>query len=110
MLYHVLHVKGFTYYHFINKKLSKREIENQRLRKHLLEIYLKAKKRTGTRVFKIILLCDYAVNISERRILRLLKSLTLPEMSTVKPPFKSKHSPVVSSDNLLKQEFNPKYQ
>lgn len=69
---------------------------------------MKAKKRIGTRAFKIILLRDYGVNISEGRILRLLKSMTLPKMSTIKPRFKSNHSTVFSSDNLLKQEFNPK--
>jgi hypothetical protein len=78
MLCRVLHVNRSTYYNFINKKPSKREIENQRLRKHLLEIYMKAKKRIGTRAFKIILLRDYGINISEGRILRLLKAMTLP--------------------------------
>ncbi|SBW31936.1 Transposase AB of ISLL6 (plasmid) [Lactococcus lactis subsp. lactis] len=107
MLCRVLHVNRSTYYNFINKKPSKREIENQRLRKLLLEIYMKSKKRIGTRAFKIILLRDYGVNISEGRILRLLKSITLPKMSTIKPRFKSKKAPVFSSDNLLKQEFNP---
>ena len=29
-------------------------------------------------------------------------------MSAIKPRFKSNHSPVFSSDNLLKQKFNPK--
>lgn len=33
--------------------------------------------------------------------------MTLPKMSTIKPRFKSNKSPVFSSDNLLKQEFNP---
>lgn len=107
MLCRVLHVNRSTYYNFINKNPSKREVENQRLRKLLLEIYMKAKKRIGTRAFKIILLRDYGVNISEGRILRLLKSMTLPKMSTFKPRFKSNKSPVFSSDNLLKQEFNP---
>ena len=92
----------------LTRSLPKREIENQRLRKLLLEIYMKAKKRIGTRAFKIILLRDYGVNISEGRILRLLKSMTLPKMSTIKPRFKSKKAPEFSSDNLLKQEFNPK--
>ncbi|WP_235587381.1 IS3 family transposase, partial [Lactococcus lactis] len=105
MLCRVLHVNRSTYYNFINKRPSKREVENQRLRKLLLEIYMKAKKRIGTRAFKIILLRDYGVNISEGRILRLLKSMTLPKMSTIKPRFKSKKAPVFSSDNLLKQEI-----
>ena len=65
MLCRVLHVNRSTYCNFINKRPSKREVENQRLRKLLLEIYMKAKKRIGTRAFKIILLRDYGVNISE---------------------------------------------
>ena len=69
---------------------------------------MKAKKRIGTRAFKIILLRDYGINIFEERILRLLKSMTLSKMSTIKPRFKSSKSPVFSPDNLLKQEFNPK--
>ncbi len=108
MLCRVLHVNRSTYYHFINKKPSKREIENQYLRNLLLEIYMKAKKRIGTRAFKIILLRDYGINISEGRILRLLKSMTLPKMSTINPRIKSNKSPEFSSDNLLKQELNPK--
>ncbi|WP_195918981.1 IS3 family transposase, partial [Lactococcus lactis] len=104
----VLHVNRSTYYNFINKKPSKREIENQGLRKLLLEIYMKAKKRIGTRAFKIILLCDYGINISEGRILRLLNSMTLPKMSTIKPRFKSRKLPEFTSENLLKQDFNPK--
>lgn len=58
---------------------------------------MKAKKRIGTRAFKIILLRDYGVNISEGRILRLLKSMTLPKMSTIKPRFKSNKSVLLQS-------------
>lgn len=108
MLCRVLRVNRSTYYNFINKKPSKREIENQRFRKLLLEIYMKAKKRIGTRAFKIILLRDYGINISQGRIYRLLKIMNLPKMSTTKPRFKSRKTPEFTSDNLLKQEFNPK--
>ena len=62
---------------------------------------MKAKKIIGTRAFKIFLLRDYGINISEGRIFRLLKSMTLPKMSTIKPRFKSNNSPVFSPDNLL---------
>ena len=72
-----------------------------------MRFYVSQEKELNLRAFKIILLRDYGVNISEGRILRLLKSMTLPKMSTIKPRFKSKKAPVFSSDNLLKQEFNP---
>lgn len=70
----VLHVNRSTYYNFINKKPSKREIDNQCFRTLLLEIYMKSKKRIGTGAFKIILLRDYGTNISEGRIYRLLET------------------------------------
>lgn len=108
MLCRVLRVNRSTYYNFINKTPSKREIENQRFRKLLLEIYMKAKKRIGTRAFKIILLRDYGIKLSEGRIYRLLKSMNLPKMSTTKPRFKSRKKTEFSSENLLKQKFNPK--
>ena len=34
--------------------------------------------------------------------------MNLPKMSTTKPRFKSRKLPEFTSDNLLKQEFNPK--
>lgn len=69
---------------------------------------MRAKKRIGTRAFKIILLRDYGINTSQGRIYRLLKSMNLPKMSTTKPRFKSKKTPEFTFDNLLKQDFNPK--
>lgn len=69
---------------------------------------MKAKKRIGTRAFKIIVQRDYGITISEGRIYRLLKSMNLPKMSTIKPRFKSRKLPEFTSDNLLRQDFNPK--
>ena len=104
----VLHVNRSTYYNFINRKPSKRDIDNQRFRKILLEIYMKAKKRIGTRAFKILLQRDYGITISEGRIYQLLKSMNLPKISTIKPRFKSRKPPEFTTDNLLRQDFNPK--
>jgi len=73
-----------------------------------LEIYTKAKKRIGTKKFKIILLRDYGVNISEGRIYRLLKTMSLPKMATNKPHWKSDKTGTTSMNvNHLKQQFNP---
>lgn len=56
---------------------------------------MKAKKRIGTRAFKLILLRDYGIKISEGRIYRLLKSMNLPKMSTAKPHFKSRNKNLI---------------
>ena len=69
---------------------------------------MKAKKRIGTRAFKIILMRDYGIKLSEGRIYHLLKSMNPPKMSTTKSRFKSRNLPEFTSENLLKQDFNPK--
>ena len=70
MLCRVLHVNRSTYYNFIYKKPSKREKEKHYFRKLLLEIYMKVKKRIGTRAFKIPLLRDHGVKYLRRAYLK----------------------------------------
>ncbi|MDN6212275.1 MAG: IS3 family transposase [Lactococcus sp.] len=105
----VLHVNRSTYYKALKKTKSKREIDNMTYRKLFLDIHIKSKKRFGTRSFKRVLLRDYGINISEGRIYRLLKTMSLPKMSTIKPRWKhEKSSQHPKTSNHLKQQFNHK--
>ncbi len=105
----MLHVNRSTYYKALKKTKSKREIDNMTYRKLFLDIHIKSKKRFGTRSFKRVLLRDYGINISEGRIYRLLKTMTLPKMSTIKPRWQhEKRSQYLKTINHLKQQFNPK--
>lgn len=56
---------------------------------------------------RICLKNEYCINISVGRVYRLMKSMSLPKMSTVKP-FVHKSKSISDKDckNILKQEFN----
>jgi putative transposase len=83
-------------------------LENQQLRKRILEIYTATQKRIGAAKIQRILFRDYGISISVGRVYRLMKSMTLPKMSTSKPAFKKQHRQVsLDRPNHLNQAFNP---
>ena len=103
----VLRVKRSTYYKWLHRSPSVRELENRSVRAAVLELYAKTDKRLGTRKIKDCLNRDYCINISCGRVYRLMKSMNLPKMSTVKPP----KTPQIKTDdsnciNLLTENFN----
>lgn len=103
-----LNVNRSTYYNSLNRQPSKRDVENQKIRSHLLELYIKHNKRLGAIKLNRRLFVEYGISISLGRVYRLLKSMPLPRMSTVKPSFKSsKHSNDEDCTNHLNQEFSP---
>lgn len=56
---------------------------------------------------RICLKNEYCINISVGRVYRLMKSMSLPKMSTVKPfVHKSKSTSDENCKNILKQKFN----
>lgn len=100
-------VNRSTYYKFISHVPSARELENRTIRSCILELYAKTDKRLGANKIAVCLYRDYCIKISVGRVYRLLKTMQLPKMSTVKPP-KAKHC-VESSGNLhniLSQKFD----
>lgn len=102
-----MRVNRSTYYEYINHKPSKREKENQYIRSCILEIYAKTDKRLGAHKIAICLKRDYCINISDGRVYRLMKTMNLPKMSTVKPPkHKESNSENGVCKNILKQNFN----
>lgn len=97
-----------TYYKHFSGKLAPRTVENQKLRKIILEIYTTAKKRVGPAKIQRMILRDYGISISIGRVYRLMRTMNLPKMSTVKPVFKpSKNQVSLKHPNHLKQAFNP---
>ncbi|EGS7983404.1 transposase [Enterococcus faecalis] len=55
------------------------------MRKKILEIYTATQRRIDAAKIQRILSRDYGVSISVGRVYRLMKSITLPKMSTRKP-------------------------
>lgn len=70
-------------------------------------IYSHAKKRLGADKIRIIMSRDYGIKISTGRVYRLMKTMQLPKMSTVKPRFLSaKIDEALPCTNVLQQHFN----
>ena len=102
-----LRVNRSTYYKWLHRSPSVRELENRSVRAAILELYAKTDKRLGTRKIKDCLNRDYCINISCGRVYRLMKTMNLPKMSTVKPP----KTPQIKTDdsnciNLIAKNFN----
>ena len=92
---------------FLNLAPSKRDIENQTIRSCLLELYIKYNKRLGAIKLNRRLFVEYGISISLGRVYRLLKSMPLPRMSTVKPSFKaSKNNNDEECINALAHDFS----
>ena len=105
----VLRVNRSSYYKHYKQTESKRAIENQKIRTHILQIYSDAKCRYGTHKMCRVLETKYGIKISPGRVYRLMKGMQLPKMSTIKPKFKTaKQSDSLPCPNILKQKFNPK--
>ncbi len=103
----VLKVNRSTYYKFINHRESKRDQKNACIRTYILLLYAKYKKRLGAAKMKICLQNEYCINISIGIVYRLMKSMSLPKISTQKP-FVHKSKAVADGNlkNVLHQQFN----
>ena len=105
----VLRVNRSTYYkHFFGEK-SKRLKDNANIKIAILELYNKHKLRLGAFSMNSHLLRDYGIKVSVGRVYRLMKSMNLPKMSTIKQ--KPNYSIIAIDEslnlhNLLKQQFD----
>lgn len=100
-------VNRSSYYKWLNHTPSSRELENRTIRSCIIELYSKTDKRLGVHKITECLRREYCINISYGRVYRLMKTMNLPKMSTVKPP-KNTLSKVAETncENLLAQNFN----
>lgn len=103
-----MNVNRSTYYKHFNERQTPRNIENQELRSNILSIYSRSKKRLGAYKIRQRLIVEQGKKVSVGRIYRMMKSMSLPKMSTVKPVVSGKKVEESDCENLLKQKFNPK--
>lgn len=98
-----------TYYkHFFSEE-SNRTTVNQDIKSKILVLYSKSNKRFGAYKIRQRLLCEYGISISVGRVYRLMKSMNLPKMSTVKPKSNYKTADdTPACENVLKQQFDTK--
>lgn len=81
-------------------------MQNQKIRTLILSIYSSSKKRLGAYKICYLLGSEYGINISVGRVYRLMKSMNLPKMSTIKPKFiPAKKGSASTYNNEIKQNF-----
>lgn len=72
----------------------------------ILHIYADYDKRLGAYKIQYILNRDYGINISVGRVYRLMRSMELPQMSTVKPKPGCRRTDNGECANHLRQQFS----
>jgi len=105
----VLEVNRSSYYKHYRGKPAARTLENQRLRVMILTIYNESRQRFGVNKIRQRLITEYGITISCGRVYRLMKTMDLVKMGTVKP---RKPKNTINADgaypNSLDRRFNPK--
>ena len=72
----VITIPRSTYYDQNNRKLSKRSLENKRLKQIIMDIYLKSKKRYGApKITKKLESLGHKISI--KRVQRLMRALNI---------------------------------
>lgn len=74
----------------------------------ILDIYSSSKKRLGAYKITKRLLVEYQQSVSVGRVYRLMKSMALPKMSTLKPHFKPSTPSTDTCPNFLNKQFETK--
>lgn len=102
----VLRVNRSTYYKHFFSKPSKRTKDNIDIKTKILEIYASSDLRLGANKIRILLETDYGIKISLQRVYRLMRTISLPKMSTVKLKYKNMMASDELCSNNLNQNFN----
>ncbi len=100
-----LNVSRAGYYKYLNRKPSKRDIENEILSKEIQQIFEENKSRYGSiRIAKV--LNDKGIHISRKRVARIMRKLMLyPKGTRYRYKRYNQKSNVVERPNLLNQMF-----
>ena len=101
----VLGVPRSTYYKSLDKTISNRDQENQRLTKRIIEIYDDSDKRYGApKIHHILDEEGYQVNVN--RVQRLMRKANIQSIIVKKfRPTPSKEK-IVERENILQRDFS----
>ena len=101
----VLKVSRSSYYQYLNKKPSNRDIENKNIEKVIIDIHKTSKSRYG--VHKINeSLKEVGINISIKRTQRLMKKLGIKSIIIKKYRPASSTRKIEEQENILKRDFS----
>lgn len=100
----VLKVCRSSYYKYINKKPSNREIENQKIEEKILDIHRDSKKRYGAiKINKS--LEEQGITISIKKTQRLMNKLGIKSVIVKKYRPTNSKTEIKSRENVLKRDF-----
>lgn len=100
----VLKVSRVSYYKFLNKKPSNRELESVKIEKEIINIYKASKNRYGAvKIHKS--LKTLGINISIKRTQRLMKKLEIKSIIIKKYRPTTSKSKIKEQENVLKRDF-----
>lgn len=103
----VLKVSRSSYYLYLKKKPSKRELENNKISKAIMDIHKASKYRYGAHKIHASLKAN-GIAISIKRTQRLMKKMGVRSVIIKKyRPISSKHK-IVEQENVLKRDFETK--
>lgn len=102
----MLRVNRSTYYKHFASRPSARAQENRALLANIITIYSQSSKRLGAHKIRQRLLIEFASRVSIGRIYRLMRSVELPKMSTIKPRIHKTASTERCYTNVLKKQFS----
>jgi putative transposase len=101
----VLNASRSSYYKYLSKKPSNREIENQKIKKEILNIYNDSKKRYGAPKINEALK-GFGINISLKRTQRFMRDLGIQSIIIRKYRPQSSKKKIVGKINILKRDFS----
>jgi len=100
----VLAVARSSYYKHLNKKPSKREIENKKIENEIIDIHSASKNRYGApKINKS--LNALGITISLKRTQRLMKKLGIKSLIVKKYRPTSSKNKIIEQENVLKRDF-----
>jgi putative transposase len=101
----VLKVSRSSYYQYLNKKPSNRELENKTIEKAIIDIYKVSKNRYGAHKINESLK-EVGINISIKRTQRLMKKLGIKSIIIKKYRPSSSKRKIEEQENILKRDFS----
>lgn len=107
MLCRLLEIPRSVYYFYKNKPLTATEIRNRQLKKRISTIFFMNKQRYGaTKIHQILL--KEGRSVSLKHVQKLMKQLNLRSIVIKKYRPQRSNSPIISKENILKQNFSTK--
>ncbi|EIY5796038.1 IS3 family transposase, partial [Enterococcus faecium] len=100
----VLKVSRSSYYKYLNKKPSKRELENEIICNKIIDIHKASKNRYGAPKINESLKAE-GINISLKRTQRLMKKLGIKSITIKKYRPTSSKRKIEEQENVLKRDF-----